>query len=100
MNKVFPVSILLIMILSFVCNSGIIYFPAQVLAQKANNINNLRTYDNPTFSMKIQYPSDWQLEENKGYSEDDITVVTFSSPGSEDVRISVENLDDPSTSLM
>jgi eukaryotic-like serine/threonine-protein kinase len=99
MNKVFPVSILFIMVLSIIYNSAILHFPAQVLAQKANNINNLRTYDNPTFSIRIQYPSDWKLEENKDYSEDDITVVTFSSPGSEDVRINVENLDDPSTSL-
>ena len=47
----------------------------------------------------MQYPSDWNLEENKNYSDNDIEVVTFSSQVSEDVTISVDKLDDNRTTL-
>lgn len=99
MIKAFSVSTLLIIVFSCVYHNAISYFPTQVLAQK-DNTNTFLTYNNPTFGIKIQYPSDWKVEENKDHSEDNTDVVTFSSPVSEEVAISVDNINDNSMTLM
>lgn len=68
-----------------------LYVPTQVRAQ-SNNANNFQPYQNSKFSIKMQRPSDWTVAENKNYSVDNIEVVNFYSPVSEDVTVSVDTV--------
>ncbi len=73
-------------------------------AANINNANNVLTYENPKYAVKMQYPSNWQkLELNQiaagGHL---VALVRFdiagpSAPVPEDLAIAVENLTSPTT---
>jgi PsbP-like protein len=57
--------------------------------------NNFLTYQNSTFGIKIQYPSNWAKEENNNASDSSSKdlVVTFSSPTDDTVELFVNAAD-------
>jgi serine/threonine-protein kinase len=57
---------------------------ASAQTNSKNNSNNLLTYQNPAYGIKIQYPSDWRVSENG--MRDYTNIVAFYSP--------LENLSD------
>ena len=67
--------------------------------------NNMLTYENSTYGMRMQYPSDWHKEENVSSGSDNnsmlVNVVRFSSPfkntsdtTSESLDLKVDNISD------
>jgi eukaryotic-like serine/threonine-protein kinase len=91
MNKVLLVMVSLTTFFILISSVVVLYVPPQVRAQ-SNNANNFRLYQNSNFGIKIQRPSDWTVAENKNYSVDNIEVVNFYSPVSEDVTVSVDTV--------
>ena len=51
---------------------------ASAQTDSKNSSNNLLTYQNPAYGIKIQYPSDWRVSENG--MRDYTNIVTFYSP--------------------
>jgi eukaryotic-like serine/threonine-protein kinase len=94
MNRAFTVYVFSVIVFLCIFHTTVIH--AQVLAQTKGFL----TYNNPTFNIKIQYPFNWKVDENKNYSEDNIDVVTFSSPVDQQVSISVDTIEDNSMTLM
>ncbi len=115
-DKILPSVSIMIMIgsLSSVATSNMLYYilPQEAIAQttehrndNSNGNNKTLTYENSTYGMRIQYPSDWHKEENVSSSSDNnsmlIDVVKFSSPSrnasdpfSESLDIKVDNISD------
>lgn len=69
------------------------------LAQ-TNDDNSFKTYENPTYGIKIQYPSNWRTDEGDVYADDYVTDVvgfiaplrSYSEEYATSLWISIENL--------
>jgi hypothetical protein len=45
------------------------------------NVNTFKRYENPTYGINIQYPSDWRADEGDIYADDYVTyIVSFIAP--------------------
>ncbi|MGB7953525.1 MAG: PsbP-related protein, partial [Candidatus Nitrosopolaris sp.] len=91
-NKILPSVSIMIMIgsLSSVATSNMLYriLPQEAIAQTTeqrnhNDNNNMLTYENSTYGIRMQYPSEWHKEENVSGGSDNnsmlVDVVKFSS---------------------
>lgn len=80
-----------------ICNKGITLFaitftallllviaiaPHNLLAQVKPTTTNFLPYQNSTYGIKIQYPSDWQKQENGTKQDTQTDIVTFYAPAS------------------
>jgi eukaryotic-like serine/threonine-protein kinase len=99
MNKIFSVPVLITFSLLLFSTALIIHIPAQA---KINDTNGgiFKPYMNPTFGIQMQRPPDWTVAENKNHSVDNIEVVNFSSPVSEDVTVSVDTVNSTTPTTM
>jgi eukaryotic-like serine/threonine-protein kinase len=72
--------------------------------QRNGNDNKMLTYENSTYGIRMQYPSNWQKEDNLSGSENNsmlVDVVKFSSPTknasdtfSESLDLKIDNISD------
>jgi len=78
---------------------------AQSTEQRNDNDNKMLTYENSTYGIRMQYPSEWHKEENVSGGSDNksmlVDVVRFSSPSkntsdkfSESLDLRVDNISD------
>jgi eukaryotic-like serine/threonine-protein kinase len=79
-----------------ICNEGITLFaitftalllaistvPHNLLAEVKPTTINFLPYQNSTYGIKIQYPSDWQKQENGTKQDTQTDIVTFYAPAS------------------
>ena len=73
--------------------------PYQVLYAQLNDAK-FNTYNNPNFGIKIQYPSDWDLEENDSDFDKDVIFLVPTSPKKYMDKLSIGILDaEPNQSL-
>jgi eukaryotic-like serine/threonine-protein kinase len=112
-NKILPSVSIMIMIgsLSSVATSNMLYriLPQEAIAQtteqRNHNDNKMLTYENSTYGIRMQYPSDWHKEDNVSAGSDNnsmlVDVVKFSSPSknasdtfSESLDLKVDNISD------
>lgn len=106
-NKI--LSSVLIGYLCLVATSNTLYYilPQEAIAQAAQhrnvNDNKMLTYENSTYAMRMQYPSNWHKEENVSSGSDKnstlVDVVKFDSPSknasdafSESLDLKVDNI--------
>ena len=75
-------TLITVFILSFVLPNPIVniyHQQEEALAQTAENTFN--TYENPTYGINVQYPSNWRVDEGDVYSDDYvIDIVSFLAP--------------------
>jgi hypothetical protein len=103
-NKILPSVLVMIIIgsLSSVATSNMLYF---ILPQEAIAHVNMLTYENSTYGILMQYPSNWQKEENVSSGSDNnsmlVDVVKFISPtknasdtSSESFDLKIDNISD------
>ncbi|MGB7952800.1 MAG: PsbP-related protein [Candidatus Nitrosopolaris sp.] len=116
-NKILPPVMIMIMImigsLSSVVTSNMLYhiLPREAIAQttehRNDNNNKMLTYENSTYGIRMQYPSEWHKENVSGGSDNNsmlVDVVKFSSPSkntsdtfSESLDLRVDNVSQPIT---
>ncbi len=111
--KTVPSVSMMIMVgsLSLVATSSMLYqillqeAIAQTTDQRNDNDNKMLTYENSTYGIRMQYPSNWHKEENGSSGHDNssmlVDVVRFSSPSknasdtfSERLDLKVDNISD------
>lgn len=97
--------------LSSIATSNMLYYIspqeaiAQTTQQRHGNDNKMLTYENSTYGIQMQYPSNWHKEENVSIGSDNnstlVDVVKFNSPSknisdtfSESLDIKVDNISD------
>jgi len=80
-----PLTVLLLIVITLV--------HPNLLAQVKTNTNFL-PYQNSTFGIKIQYPSDWEKQENGTKQDTQTDVVTFNSPSDADFNIAIDDISD------
>ena len=99
--------------LSSVVTSNMLYhiLPREAIAQttehRNDNNNKMLTYENSTYGIRMQYPSEWHKENVSGGSDNNsmlVDVVKFSSPSkntsdtfSESLDLRVDNVSQPIT---
>jgi eukaryotic-like serine/threonine-protein kinase len=104
-NKILPTLLIMILVgsLSWVATSYILYY---ILPQVAiADVDKMLTYENSTYGIRMQYPSNWQKEENLSSGSDNdsmlVDVVKFISPtknasdtSSESFDLKIDNISD------
>ncbi|MFY9869757.1 MAG: PsbP-related protein [Candidatus Nitrosopolaris sp.] len=104
-NKILPTVLIMILVgsLSSIATSSMLYY---VLPQEAiAHVDKMFTYENSTYGIRMQYPSNWQKEENVSSGSDNksmlVDVVKFISPtknasdsSSESLDIKIDNISD------
>lgn len=82
--------------------------PADVVATPASSDNQaglFLTYENPTYKIKIQYPSNWQEFKGTNLTSSLTDIISFASPVEstldyrENLRILIENLSSQNVTL-
>jgi len=104
-NKILPTALIMILVdsLSWVATSYMLYYvlPHEAIA----HADNMLTYENSTYGIRMQYPSNWQKEENLHGGSDNnsmlVDVVKFISPtknasdtSSESFDLKIDNISD------
>ncbi|MFZ0221812.1 MAG: PsbP-related protein [Candidatus Nitrosopolaris sp.] len=96
-NKILPTVLIMILVgsLSSIATSSMLYY---VLPQEAiAHVDKMFTYENSTYGIRMQYPSNWQKEENVSSGSDNksmlVDVVKFISPTKNASDSSSESLD-------
>ncbi len=104
-NKILPSLLIMILIgsLSSVATSYMLYYilPQEALA----HVDKMFTYENFTYGIRMQYPSNWHKEENVSSASDNnsmlVDVVKFISPTknasdtfSESLDLKIDNISD------
>ena len=104
-NKILPTLLIMILVgsLSWVAVSYMLYYvlPQVVIA----HADKMLTYENSTYGIRMQYPSNWQKEENLSSGSDNnsmlVDVVKFISPtknasdtSSESFDLKIDNISD------
>jgi eukaryotic-like serine/threonine-protein kinase len=102
-NKILRTLLIMILVgsLSWVATSYMLYY---VLPQVAH-ADKMLTYENSTYGIRMQYPSNWQKEENLSSGSDNnsmlVDVVKFISPtknasdaSSESFDLKIDNISD------
>ena len=107
-NKILPTILIIILVgsISWVATSYMLYY---ILPQDAHiahaNANEMITYENSTYGIRMQYPSNWHKEENLSSGSDNnsmlVDVVKFISPtknasdtSSESFDLKIDNISD------
>jgi serine/threonine-protein kinase len=80
-----PLTVLLLIVITLV--------HPNLLAQVKTTTNFL-PYQNSTFGIRIQYPSDWEKQENGTKQDTQTDVVTFNSPSDADFNIAIDDISD------
>ncbi|MFY9796649.1 MAG: hypothetical protein WAJ93_13260, partial [Candidatus Nitrosopolaris sp.] len=95
-NKILPTVLIMILVgsLSSVATSCMLCY---VLPQAIAHADKMLTYDNSTYGIRMQYPSNWHKEENLSSGSDNnsmlVDVVKFISPTKNASDSSSESLD-------
>ena len=64
-----------------------------LLAQVKPTTTNFLTYSNSTYGIKIQYPSDWQKQENGTKQDTQTDIVTFYAPSNSNANLDLSTDD-------
>ena len=102
-NKILP-TVLIMILLGSLSSVATSYMLCYILPQEAiAHVDKMISYDNSTYGIRMQYPSNWQKEENVTSDNKSmlVDVVKFisptknaSDPSSESLDIKIDNISD------